>query len=140
MSPVPDKPKPSSACLGCSGPFLTPLCLGAGGYSGTEERIQADRAGDCWSSRTFIQLTPMGTWGRQVSLFFHTNHRTIPQSPQAEQSKSMHTQWTENPQSSPLYRYLHIITGPPATGCALGHPTPTSPAPDPDPPLPPQPH
>lgn len=36
----------------------------------------------------------------------------------------MHTQWTENSDSSPLYRYLHIITGPPATGCALPTPPP----------------
>lgn len=75
--------------------------------------------------------------------FFFSSTQTIRRFqslPAVEKSKSMHTQWTENADSSPLYRYLHIITGPPATGCALAHPTPTSPVLDPDPPLPPQPH
>lgn len=105
--------------------------------TGKGECRQADRAGDCRSSHTFIQLTPMGMGrGSQIFLFFHTNHQTISQSLLEVKSKSKHTQWTENAHSGPLYRYLHVITGPPATGCALAHPTPTSPVLDPDPPLP----
>lgn len=106
-----------------------------------EECRQADRAGDGWSSHTFIQLTPIGSGARQVFLFFHTNHQTISQSlPVVEKSKPMHTQWTENADSSPLYRYLHINYRTPCHRMCPAHPTPTSPVPDPDPPLPPQPH
>ena len=63
--------------------------------------------------------------GDRFSFLPHKPSGDLTESPQLEKPKSMHTQWTENADSSLRCRYLHMVTGPPTQDV----PRPTPPPP-----------